>query len=184
MSRFDEIREKFLEEAKGRTDSRSIYELRKKYLDRKAGEVNALMKEMRNIPKDEKADFGKNVNLLKDWVLENLTKMEEKAREAELQRRYESEKIDVTIPADKDPRGNLHPITQMKNQMVNIFAGMGFEIYEGSEIENDYYNFTALNTPMDHPARDMQDTFYLSPEYLLRTQTSCSGLRLPQVRFM
>ena len=150
MSRFDEIREKFLEEAKGRTDSRSIYELRKKYLDRKAGEVNALMKEMRNIPKDEKADFGKNVNLLKDWVLENLTKMEEKAREAELQRRYESEKIDVTIPADKDPRGNLHPITQMKNQMVNIFAGMGFEIYEGSEIENDYYNFTALNTPMDH----------------------------------
>ena len=69
MSRFDEIREKFLEEAKGRTDSRSIYELRKKYLDRKAGEVNALMKEMRNIPKDEKADFGKNVNLLKDWVL-------------------------------------------------------------------------------------------------------------------
>ena len=87
MSRFDEIREKFLEEAKGRTDSRSIYELRKKYLDRKAGEVNALMKEMRNIPKDEKADFGKNVNLLKDWVLENLTKMEEKAREAELQQR-------------------------------------------------------------------------------------------------
>ena len=129
MSRFDEIREKFLEEAKDRTDSRSIYELRKKYLDRKAGEVNALMKEMRNIPKDEKADFGKNVNLLKDWVLENLTKMEEKAREAELQRRYESEKIDVTIPADKDPRGNLHPITQMNNQMVNIFAGMGFEIY-------------------------------------------------------
>ena len=132
----------------------AIYELRKKYLDRKAGEVNALMKEMRNIPKDEKADFGKNVNLLKDWVLENLTKMEEKAREAELQRRYESEKIDVTIPADKDPRGNLHPITQMKNQMVNIFAGMGFEIYEGSEIENDYYNFTALNTPMDVSAQD------------------------------
>ena len=57
----------------------------------------------------------------------------------------------------------------MKNQMVDIFAGMGFEIYEGTEIENDYYNFTALNTPMDHPARDMQDTFYLSPEYLLRT---------------
>ena len=73
MSRFDEIREKFLEEAKGRTDSRSIYELRKKYLDRKGGEVGALMKEMRNIPKEEKADFGKNVNLLKDWVLENLS---------------------------------------------------------------------------------------------------------------
>ena len=177
MSRFDEIREKFLEEAQGRTDSRSIYELRKKYLDRKAGEVNALMKEMRNIPKDEKADFGKNVNLLKDWVLENLSKMEEKAREAELQHRYESEKIDVTIPADKDPRGNLHPITQMKNQMVDIFAGMGFEIYEGTEIENDYYNFTALNTPMDHPARDMQDTFYIDPNTLLRTHTTAMQMR-------
>ena len=104
MSRFDEIREKFLEEAKGRTDSRSIYELRKKYLDRKAGEVNALMKEMRSIPKEEKAEFGKNVNILKDWVLENLTKMEEKAREAELQHRYEKEKIDVTIPAKKKAR--------------------------------------------------------------------------------
>ena len=109
MNRFEEIRAKFLEEAKDRTDSRSIYELRKKYLDRKAGEVNALMKEMRSIPKEEKADFGKNVNLLKDWVLENLSAMEEKAREAELQHRYEKEKIDVTIPADKDPRGNLIP---------------------------------------------------------------------------
>ena len=154
MSRFDEIREKFLEEAQGRTDSRSIYELRKKYLDRKAGEVNALMKEMRNIPKDEKADFGKNVNLLKDWVLENLSKMEEKAREAELQHRYESEKIDVTIPADKDPRGNLHPITQMKNQMVDIFAGMGFEIYEGTEIENDFLSVSRVsseNTDLRRP---------------------------------
>ena len=154
MNRFEEIRKKFLEEAEGRTDSRSIYELRKKYLDRKAGEVAAMMKEMRSIPKEEKADFGKNVNLLKEWVLENLTKMEEKAREAELQHRYESEKIDVTIPAKEYVRGNLHPITQMKNQMVNIFAGMGFEIYEGTEIENDYYNFTALNTPMDHRRTD------------------------------
>ena len=114
-------------------------------------------------------------------MLENLTKMEEKAREAELQRRYESEKIDVTIPADKDPRGNLHPITQMKNQMVNIFAGMGFEIYEGSEIENDYYNFTALNTPMDHPARDMQDTFYVSaqdPDFR-RTDSRDGGQEAP-----
>ena len=84
--------------------------------------------------------------------------------------------------ADKDPRGNLHPITQMKNQMVNIFAGMGFEIYEGTEIENDYYNFTALNTPMDHPARDMQDTFYLSPEYLLRTQTSAGQIHVMEAK--
>ena len=115
-------------------------------------------------------------------MLDNLSKMEEKAREAELQHRYEKEKIDVTIPAKIQPRGNLHPITQMKNQMVNIFAGMGFEIYEGTEIENDYYNFTALNTPMDHPARDMQDTFYLSPEYLLRTQTSAGQIHVMEAK--
>jgi phenylalanyl-tRNA synthetase alpha chain len=178
VNRFEEIRQQFLEEAKERADSQSIYELRKAYLDRKIGKVNALMKEMRSIPKEEKASFGQGVNALKDWVLEQLTQMEEKARAAELQHRYEREKIDVTVPGKEIKRGKLHPITQMKEQMVNVFAGMGFEIYEGSEIENDYYNFTALNTPMDHPARDMQDTFYLSPEFLLRTQTSAGQIHV------
>ena len=131
MNRFEEIRQQFLEEAKERVDSQSIYELRKAYLDRKIGKVNALMKEMRSIPKEDKAAFGQGVNALKDWVLEQLTEMESKARAAELQRRYEREKIDVTVPGKEIKRGKLHPITQMKEQMVNVFAGMGFEIYEG-----------------------------------------------------
>ena len=101
-----------------------------------------------------------------------------KMKQLELQRRYESEKIDLTLPADETGIGNLHPITLVRNQLIDIFAGMGFEIYEGAEIENDYYNFTALNTPKDHPARDMQDTFYLSPELL------AFHFRPPQVRFM
>ena len=178
FSKFEELREQFRKEAREKLDSQAIYELRKKYLDRKGGLVSALMNEMRSVPKEEKADFGKGVNQLKDWVLENLQTMEEKAREMELQRRYEKEKIDVTIPAKKAAQGNLHPITQVRNQMVDVFAGMGFEIFEGGEIENDYYNFTALNTPQDHPARDMQDTFYLSPEFLLRTQTSAGQIHV------
>ena len=178
FSKFEELREQFRKEAREKLDSQAIYELRKKYLDRKGGLVSALMNEMRSVPKEEKADFGKGVNQLKDWVLENLQSMEEKAREMELQRRYEKEKIDVTIPAKKAVQGNLHPITQVRNQMVDVFAGMGFEIFEGGEIENDYYNFTALNTPQDHPARDMQDTFYLSPEFLLRTQTSAGQIHV------
>jgi len=178
FSKFEELREQFRKEAREKLDSQAIYELRKKYLDRKGGLVSALMNEMRSVPKEEKADFGKGVNQLKDWVLENLQTMEEKAREMELQRRYEKEKIDVTIPAKKAVQGNLHPITQVRNQMVDVFAGMGFEIFEGGEIENDYYNFTALNTPQDHPARDMQDTFYLSPEFLLRTQTSAGQIHV------
>ena len=181
-AKFEAIREQFRTEAKERMDSSAIYELRKKYLDRKGGLVNGLMKEMRNIPAEEKAEFGQGVNQLKDWVLENLQKMEEKARALELQRRYEKEKIDITIPAVKIRRGNLHPNTQVKNQIVNIFAGMGFDIYEGAEIETDYYNFTALNTPQDHPARDMQDTFYLSDEFLLRTQTSAGQIHVMEAK--
>ena len=176
-AKFEAIREQFRTEAKELMDSSAIYELRKKYLDRKGGLVNGLMKEMKSIPAEEKAEYGQGVNQLKDWVLENLQKMEEKARALELQHRYEKEKIDITIPAVKIRRGNLHPNTQVKNQIVNIFAGMGFDIYEGAEIETDYYNFTALNTPQDHPARDMQDTFYLSDEFLLRTQTSSVQIR-------
>ena len=181
-AKFEAIREQFRSEAKERMDSSAIYELRKKYLDRKGGLVNGLMKEMRNIPAEEKAEFGQGVNQLKDWVLENLQKMEEKARAQELQHRYEKEKIDITIPAVKIRRGNLHPNTQVKNQIVNIFAGMGFDIYEGAEIETDYYNFTALNTPQDHPARDMQDTFYLTDEFLLRTQTSAGQIHVMEAK--
>ena len=86
------------------------------------------------------------------------------------------------MPANEEQTGNLHPITQMKNQIIDVFAGMGFEIFEGTEIENDYYNFTALNTPADHPARDMQDTFYLSPEFLLRTQTSSGQIHVMEAQ--
>ena len=181
-AKFEAIREQFRSEAKELMDSSAIYELRKKYLDRKGGLVNGLMKEMKSIPAEEKAEYGQGVNQLKDWVLENLQKMEEKARALELQRRYEKEKIDITIPAAKIRRGNLHPNTQVKNQIVNIFAGMGFDIYEGAEIETDYYNFTALNTPQDHPARDMQDTFYLSDEFLLRTQTSAGQIHVMEAK--
>ena len=181
-AKFEAIREQFRTEAKELMDSSAIYELRKKYLDRKGGLVNGLMKEMKSIPAEEKAEYGQGVNQLKDWVLENLQKMEEKARALELQHRYEKEKIDITIPAAKIRRGNLHPNTQVKNQIVNIFAGMGFDIYEGAEIETDYYNFTALNTPQDHPARDMQDTFYLSDEFLLRTQTSAGQIHVMEAK--
>ena len=111
--------------------------------------------------------------------------MEEKMKKLEaeaLRKRYEAEKIDVTMPAVKHEKGNLHPVTQVRNQLIDIFASMGFEVYEGTEIETDYYNFTALNTPQDHPARDMQDTFYLSPEFLLRTQTSAGQIHVMEAK--
>ena len=159
-------------------DSKELYEFRKVYVEGKKSKISDLMKEMRNLKPEERADYGKSVNVLKEWALEKFAEMEVKLKEMELMRRYESEKIDITIPAEAEEIGNLHPVTLVKSQLIDIFAGMGFEIYEGSEIEKDYYNFTALNTPADHPARDMQDTFYLSPEFLLRTQTSAGQIHV------
>ena len=156
----------------------AFYEFRKSFLDNKAGKIGHLMKEMRNVPKEDKAAYGKNVNVLRDWAQEHFKDMENAVRAKQLEMRYEREKIDITEPAVRVEEGRLHPVTQVKNQLIDIFASMGFEVYEGTEIETDYYNFTALNTPQDHPARDMQDTFYLSPEFLLRTQTSAGQIHV------
>ena len=108
--------------------------------------------------------------------------LDQNLKEKEQQQRYESEKIDISMPPVKIRYGNLHPVTTVSNQLIDIFASMGFEVYEGTEIETDYYNFTALNTPQDHPARDMQDTFYLSPEFLLRTQTSAGQVHVMEAK--
>ena len=176
--KIEAIREEIKSNVDKLDSSKLVYEMRKSFMDNKTGKVSALMKEMKNIPAEERADFGKSVNELKQWALEQFDELDKKMKAKELQMRYESEKQDVTEPAKIRYTGNLHPVTQMKETLIDIFAGMGFEIYEGAEIENDYYNFTALNTPKDHPARDMQDTFYLSPEFLLRTQTSAGQIHV------
>ena len=172
------IKNEIIAGAEDLSSSKEVYEFRKKYLDGKTGKIGLLMREMKNIPPAEKAEYGKGVNELKSWALEFIVGLDAKMKEKELQARYESEKIDISLPALKTEEGNLHPITLVRNQIIDIFAGMGFEIFEGTEIETDYYNFTALNTPEDHPARDMQDTFYLSPEFLLRTQTSAGQVHV------
>ncbi|MCR5641279.1 MAG: phenylalanine--tRNA ligase subunit alpha [Lachnospiraceae bacterium] len=144
----------------------------------KTGELTAVLKGMKDVAPEDRPKVGQLVNETRE-AIEKLLEEKKVQFEAEaLKRRYESEKIDVTMPADKHVHGNLHPITQVRNQLVDIFGSMGFEVYEGTEIETDYYNFTALNTPQDHPARDMQDTFYLSPEFLLRTQTSAGQIHV------
>ena len=173
-----EIKQEIQASADQLTSSKSVYEFKKNFLDSKKGKLSALMKEMRNIPNEHKAEFGKNVNAAKEWATEFFDDLNDKMQAKEQKLRYESEKIDVTMPAKKIKYGNLHPVTTVRNQLTDIFTSMGFEVYEGTEIENDYYNFTALNTPDDHPARDMQDTFYLSPEFLLRTQTSAGQVHV------
>lgn len=176
--RFASIREEILNGMNQQTSSREVYEFRKLFMDSKTGKIGQLMKEMKNIPPQERAEYGKSVNELKEWALAQFEEMDTRMKAKEMEERYASEKLDVTMPAVTVETGNLHPITQTRNQIIDIFAGMGFEVFENKEIENDYYNFTALNTPKDHPARDMQDTFYLSPEFLLRTQTSAGQIHV------
>ena len=171
------VREEIRTETAELKDSKAVYEIKKAFLD-KTGRIGQLMRYMKDVDPSQRAEFGKNVNALKDWALEYFNSMDEEMRRKEVQAQYEREKIDITMPSHRHTAGNLHPVTQVRNQLIDIFSGMGFEIFEGTEVENDYYNFTALNTPKDHPARDMQDTFYLSPDFVLRTQTSAAQIHV------
>lgn len=178
QGQIESIKAEIRQNAMEMKNSKELYELKKQFLDSKQGKLSALMKEMAQVPNELKSQFGKAVNEAKQWSLGFFEDFDAKLKEQELKLRYESEKIDITMPAEKIKPGKLHPITTVRNQLVDIFAGMGFSVYEGAEIETDFYNFTALNTPQDHPARDMQDTFYLSPEFLLRTQTSAGQIHV------
>lgn len=179
--RLQKIREHAIAEIERSDGLEKLGEVRSAILGKK-GELTAVLKGMKDVPPEDRPKVGQWVNETRE-AIESILAQQTKKLEAEaLRLRYEAEKIDVTMPADKPAKGNLHPITQVRNQLTDIFASMGFEIYEGTEIETDYYNFTALNTPQDHPARDMQDTFYLSPEFLLRTQTSAGQIHVMEAK--
>lgn len=174
--KLQQIREKAIAEIEGSDGLERLNEVRQAVLGKK-GELTAVLKGMKDVAPEDRPKVGQWVNDTRSAIE---TILEEKMKKLEadaLKKRYEAEKIDVTMPAVKHEKGNLHPVTQVRNQLIDIFASMGFEVYEGTEIETDYYNFTALNTPQDHPARDMQDTFYLGEGIMLRTQTSATQIR-------
>lgn len=169
------------EEASAAQDSRALYEVKMKFLGR-AGKVTALLKSMKDVAAEERPAFGKKINALREKLEERFAALESVVKKRELESRLSEERLDVTMPGRHRKQGALHPVTRVKNQLVDLFAGMGFEVYEGPEIETEYYDFTALNTPADHPARDMQDTFYVTEgsddNFLLRTQTSAGQIRV------
>ena len=144
----------------------------------KKGRIADLMKGLGTVAKEDRPAIGKAINDFKVEAEEKYRKLNEKMEQAELQARNRRETVDITMPAKKQPLGHLHPLTLVKNEMINVFAGMGFDVFEGPEIEDDDHNFTRLNVPKDHPSRDMQDTFYLGNDLLLRTQTSGGQIRV------
>lgn len=179
--KLQQIRERALQEIHESKELGRLNEVRDNILGKK-GELTSVLRGMKDVAPEDRPKVGQWVNETRAAIEEVLEEKIKKFQEEELQRKYKSEKIDVTMPAKQAVKGNLHPITQVRNQLIDIIGSMGFEIYEGSEIETDYYNFTALNTPQDHPARDMQDTFYLSPEFLLRTQTSAGQIHVMEAK--
>lgn len=177
QNKLNEIREKAIAQINAATNLDALNEVRNTVLGKK-GELTLVLRGMKDVAPEDRPKVGQWVNEARDAIDSTLESQLKKLEKEALKLRYESEKIDVTMPEEVLTQGSLHPITLVKNELVDIFGSMGFFVYEGTEIETDYYNFTALNTPDDHPARDMQDTFYLTPEFLLRTQTSAGQVHV------
>ncbi len=148
-----------------------LLELRARYLGKK-GEVTALLKNMGSLSPEERPEYGKKVNALRESLEAAFAGKQEELVKARMGEQMQSEKVDVTLPGKATPLGAAHPLTQVYGEIKSIFLSMGFEVAEGPEIEWDKYNFEMLNIPKDHPARDMQDTFYVSGDVVLRTHTS------------
>ncbi len=176
QEKFDLLKNKAKEELNNVSSSKDLFDLKAKFVG-KNGEVTALLRGMKDIPADKRADFGKMVNDLKVEITELFDQKESQLKDLELKAKFEKEAIDVTLPGKVNNSGSLHPLNIVKNKIFDAFCGMGFEVFEGPEIDTDYYCFQALNIPKDHPARDMQDTFYITDNVLLRPHTSPGQVR-------
>ena len=153
-----------------------LEELRVNYLGKK-GQLGALLRSMGQMSAEERPKIGAIANLVKEAIQNSLDQQRTFLEAAQIQAQLDAETIDVTMPGIYRPQGRIHPLNGIIDQTLDIFVGMGYTVAQGSEMETDYYNFEALNTPPDHPARDMQDTFYLPDGNLLRTHTSSVQIR-------
>ena len=165
------IRLSFLEDLKSAKNSKQLDEIKIKYLGKK-GHVAALMVELKNVTKEERPTFGMLINDLKVEITKDIQAALVSFIDIEQKKEFEKQKIDVMLPGRQKFLGNFHPITKKMNKMLDVLVSMGFSVQYGPDLESDYYNFETLNFEKDHPARDMQDTFYLTTEKLLRTHTS------------
>ncbi|NMQ26835.1 phenylalanine--tRNA ligase subunit alpha [Candidatus Accumulibacter phosphatis] len=186
MHNFDQIVQAASAAFAATDDSDALEQVKATYLG-KSGEITALLKGLGKLPADERKSVGASINLAKDAVEAALNGRREALRQMALAARLAEEALDVTLPGRGQSRGGLHPVTRTLERIESLFASIGFEVADGPEIEADFQNFTALNTPADHPARSMHDTFYLQDEsggvaenVLLRTHTSPIQVRYMQ----
>ncbi|WP_070121835.1 phenylalanine--tRNA ligase subunit alpha [Bacillus marinisedimentorum] len=163
------------EEALGKIEKaeelKELQDVRVAYLGKK-GPITEVLRGMRKLPAEERPKMGQLANEVRAAITETLESKQDQLKKLEVERKLASEQIDVTLPGRPVKQGNHHPLTAVIEEIEDLFIGMGYSIAEGPEVETDYYNFEALNLPKGHPARDMQDSFYISEELLLRTHTS------------
>jgi phenylalanyl-tRNA synthetase alpha chain len=155
----------------------AVEEVRVRFLGRK-GELTTVIRALRDVPPEERPAVGAYLNEIKDDVEQRVEAALGAMRAASRERQVAAEKLDVTLPGTRRIPGRLHPLTRTMEEIIDIFIGLGFSVAEGPDIEDEYHNFTALNVPRDHPARDMQDTFFVAEEQVLRTHTSPVQIRV------
>ncbi|ETT56569.1 MULTISPECIES: phenylalanine--tRNA ligase subunit alpha [Paenibacillus] len=160
-------------------DPQVLNDLRVKYLGKK-GELTEVLRGMGGLSAEERPVIGQVANQVRSAIEEIIGAKQEAFQEQETQQRLQAEKVDVTLPGRRLQQGGIHPLSRVVQEIEDIFTGMGYRVAEGPEVETDYYNFEALNLPKNHPARDMQDSFYLTDDLLMRTQTSPVQIRTMQ----
>ena len=172
----DEILKEAEEKLKKVTDSKQLEDLRVNYLGKK-GKVTELLKNLKDMAAEERPKFGAMVNEVKTNIEIQIFKIQAEIEKNKLNEKLKKETIDVTLPSNKPIRGSKHPLNRVIEEIEDLFVSMGYDVVSGPELETDEYCFRRLNLPEGHPARDMQDSFYITPEYLLRTQTSAVQAR-------
>ena len=167
----EELREQFLQQLAQTQTTQDLENVKVKFLGKK-GPVQQLMQMLRDVTPAQRPEMGKQINDLKEFMTLKCAQLEVELIAREEQQQLANETLDITLPGRRHYRGGKHPLTQAMDQIITILMGLGFSVQYGPDIDTDYYNFEVLNFPPDHPARDMQDTFYISPHLLLRTHTS------------
>lgn len=175
--KIEEIKRRAQEKIASITNLQELQDIKVKYLGKK-GELTSILKGLGGLSQEERPKIGSMVNQVRDDLEQALENAENIIKQKMLEQRLEKEKIDVTMPSHNIEIGSIHPITQIIEEVKEVFLGMGYQVVDGPEIEKTYYVFDQLNTPLDHPARDLQDTFYITEDVILRTQTSSVQIRI------
>jgi phenylalanyl-tRNA synthetase alpha chain len=176
LEELEKIEKETLTSLSSATTEKEVFEIRVKSLGKK-GSMTQLLKRLGTLPEEDRREIGKKANQIKEVLETRIEEIISEIREKERKEALEKEKVDVTLPGRRIAAGKKHPVTQILEEIIDIFSHLGFEAVEGPEVELDYYNFEALNIPKGHPAREMQATFFISDEVVLRTHTSPMEVR-------